>query len=306
MQMETMYAAHYRRSGMPAVIDLPDVVSGLCEAAAAAHPLRYAAAGQQRRAVERQEREMLAAFAAILTITTSDAARLLALGLTSVHVPLAITPPPDEDLAPGRSGSPVARPLRVLFVASFAHLPNRAAAAFLLDRVVTALAGRALACELTLAGRRAAEWAATARAAGSAVGGFGSVKVDFISDPPDLAPLYRRADVVVAPLAFGGGTKNKTLEAMAWGLPVVGTPQAFTGLPENLRGVAWLETPLDADVLARTLARLAADSALRERLGRAGRAYVLAEHTQAHVDALMDAVYERVLGAAAGAAGGPA
>jgi len=31
VQVETMYAVHYRRAGLPAVIDLPDVVSGLLE-----------------------------------------------------------------------------------------------------------------------------------------------------------------------------------------------------------------------------------------------------------------------------------
>jgi len=80
---------------------------------------------------------------------------------------------------------------------------------------------------------------------------------------------------------------------------VVGTPQAFTGLPSALAGAAFVQTPLDAGAMADALARLAADAALRERLGRAARAYVLAEHSQARVDAAMDDVYERVLGTGA-------
>ena len=125
------------------------------------------------------------------------------------------------------------------------------------------------------------------------------VSLEVVSDPHDLAPLYRRADVVIVPLAFGGGTKNKTLEAMGWSRPIVGSPQAFTGLPDELRGVAYVQTPLDADAMAGALARLAADAALRERIGRAARTYVLAEHSQARVDAAIDEVYERVLGAGA-------
>jgi len=31
--LETMYAVHYRTSALPTIVDLPDVVSGLCEAA---------------------------------------------------------------------------------------------------------------------------------------------------------------------------------------------------------------------------------------------------------------------------------
>ena len=100
---------------------------------------------------------------------------------------------------------------------------------------------------------------------------------------PDLAPLYRKADIVLAPIPFGGGTKNKTLEAMAWSRAVVGTPQAFTGI--SMRpGVAFLPVPLDAAIVAHAVARLAARPDLRGAMGAAGRAYVVANHTQDIVD----------------------
>jgi len=38
------------------------------------------------------------------------------------------------------------------------------------------------------------------------------------------------ADVLIAPLRWGGGTKIKTLEYMAAGKPIIGTPEAFKGL----------------------------------------------------------------------------
>jgi len=302
VQVETMYAVHYRRAGLPAVIDLPDVVSGLCVAAAAARPLRYAAARPQGRAAERVERERLAAFAAILTINAADAARLRALGLEPTTVPLAVEVPDEAGLA---ATGPA--PLHVLFVASFEHLPNREAARFIARRLVPALRRRAVPARVTVAGRGARDMSLPAgeeRAASPATASQ-RVTLEVVSDPLSLAPLYRRADVVIVPLAFGGGTKNKTLEAMGWSRPVVGSAQAFTGLPDELRGVAYVQTPLDADAMADALARLAADAALRERLGRAGREYVLAEHTQARVDAVIDEVYERVLRTGAGAAGAP-
>jgi polysaccharide biosynthesis protein PslH len=292
VQLETMYAVHYRRAGLPAVIDLPDVVSGLCHAAAAARPLRYALARPQGRAVARVERELLAAFAAILTINSADAARLRALGLEPTTVPLAVQVPDEAEL--GATGP---APLHVLFVANFEHLPNREAARFITGRLVPALRRRGEAARVTVAGRGArdvglSEGVSRAETSGSALPG---VRLEVVGDPPDLAPLYCTADAVIVPLAFGGGTKNKTLEAMSWSRPVVGSAQAFTGLPDELRGVAFVQTPLDADAMADALARLAADAALRERIGRTGRAYVLAEHTQARVDAAIDEVYERVL-----------
>ena len=134
VQLETMYAVHYRRAGLPTVIDLPDVVSGLCYAAAAARPLRYAAARLQGRAVTRVERELLAAFAAILTINDADAGRLRALGLEPTTVPLAVAVPDEAEL----EATDPSAPLRVLFVASFEHLPNREAARFIVGRLAPA------------------------------------------------------------------------------------------------------------------------------------------------------------------------
>jgi glycosyltransferase involved in cell wall biosynthesis len=47
---------------------------------------------------------------------------------------------------------------------------------------------------------------------------------------PDLVPYYRQADVVVAPLRAGSGTRLKILEAMARGRVVVSTSLAAEGL----------------------------------------------------------------------------
>ena len=47
---------------------------------------------------------------------------------------------------------------------------------------------------------------------------------------PDVRDYYQQADVFVVPLRTGGGTKVKTLEAMAMGLPVVSTSVGAQGL----------------------------------------------------------------------------
>jgi glycosyltransferase involved in cell wall biosynthesis len=48
---------------------------------------------------------------------------------------------------------------------------------------------------------------------------------------PDVKPYLEKADVFVNPVQLGGGTKLKTLEAMAMGLPIVSTPSGIQGLP---------------------------------------------------------------------------
>ncbi|HEV2694887.1 MAG TPA: glycosyltransferase [Verrucomicrobiae bacterium] len=54
--------------------------------------------------------------------------------------------------------------------------------------------------------------------------------VELHANPESLAEFYQRADMAVVPLAEGGGTRIKILEAMAAGLPVVATSVAVEGL----------------------------------------------------------------------------
>lgn len=51
-----------------------------------------------------------------------------------------------------------------------------------------------------------------------------------IANPLDIRDVYSQADVFVVPLRLGGGTKLKTLEAMAMALPVVSTSVGAQGL----------------------------------------------------------------------------
>jgi glycosyltransferase involved in cell wall biosynthesis/peptidoglycan/xylan/chitin deacetylase (PgdA/CDA1 family) len=99
---------------------------------------------------------------------------------------------------------------------------------------------------------------------------------------PDVVRLLSESDIAVLashPTRDGRreGIPVALMEAMAAGLPVVAT--AISGIPELVDdGVTGLLVPSgDARALADALARLAADHALRQRMGRAGRARVLAE-----------------------------
>lgn len=76
-------------------------------------------------------------------------------------------------------------------------------------------------------GREAPVWLRRAAGAG----------VTLIFDAQGLDALYQSTHLVAAPLPHGGGTKNGTLEAMAWGLPVMSPPPAFTGLSRLNRHV---------------------------------------------------------------------
>ncbi len=123
------------------------------------------------------------------------------------------------------SGSePEAR--RLLFIGSFAHLPNLLALEYFLKEVWPRLEpGFALH---VIAGARAEYFVdfyknrvrVDLKAPGVETEGFVS----------DVRDAYRRAELVLAPLTASAGTNIKVLEAMAMGRVVVSTPAGVNGL----------------------------------------------------------------------------
>lgn len=128
--------------------------------------------------------------------------------------------------------------------------------------------------------RRALERRAQARVPGHAHF-LGSV------DAAMLHALYARADLFVHAPRYEGSSLV-TLEAMAHGLPVLGTRAG--GIPDKVRDgeTGRLVAPGDAEGLASALAELAADPARRLEMGRRGRA-------RAEADFAWESIIERVL-----------
>ena len=97
------------------------------------------------------------------------------------------------------------------------------------------------------------------------------VRVIFTGELPDARPAYAAMDIFVLPSAqpepFGG----VVMEAMALGLPVVGT--AIGGTTEQIAEgeTGLLVPPADPERLADAIAELAQSPELRARLGTAGR-----------------------------------
>ncbi len=108
----------------------------------------------------------------------------------------------------------------------------------------------------------------------------------------DLNAHLNRSAVFVAPLRFAAGIQNKVLEAMAAGRPVVTTSLINDGLgAEPGRQILVAD---DAKAIARQIAGLLADPALREQIGSAGRQFVEQRYSWAHALARMRAIEERL------------
>ncbi len=149
-----------------------------------------------------QDRELYAAMGGVNLVTVP-------LGMDADAITPVWAPPPDG-------------PEEHLFVGSFQHRPNRLAARLLLRDVWPLVRRQRPGAVLVLAGRGSEEFLAEEPAEGVRAVGF----VD------DLADLYRRSRLFVAPLPEGGGIKIKILEAMARGIPVVTTEVGAEGIAD--------------------------------------------------------------------------
>jgi len=103
-------------------------------------------------------------------------------------------------------------------------------------------------------------------------------QVSFLGAREDVASVMAGLDVLVQPNRGPEGLGRSILEAMASAVPVVVVDR--WGPRELVRDgeTGLLVPPLDVPALAERMVTLARNPALRARLGRAGRAWVTAEH----------------------------
>jgi polysaccharide biosynthesis protein PslH len=274
VHLEGFYALPYASAEITSVAALHDVFSDYCRLARRAHPLRFCFAPLQRLAYRRTEHRWLSELDAVIAINDLDRRLLAANGIAAVTVPFAMRLPP---LAPARSTNGV---VRLLFVGTFETTTNRACVRFLERRIAPSLDRGRIPYVLTIAGRGAGPLSRPTTAA----------RIVYVADPPDLDDFYDHADIALAPVAYGGGTKTKTLEAMSHALPVVGTPAAFSGI-DGRAGTTYVECPLDAREITTAILDLAGDPQRRLSIGSAARKHIEARHTQTAVEAAITAVY---------------
>ena len=142
----------------------------------------------------------------------------------------------------------------VLFTGLFSYYPNADAARRLCGQVLPRVARRVPAVRFVLAGAHPPRW--LRKLAGPRVVVTGRVE--------DMRPLFWDATVFAMPLAIGGGTRGKALDAMAARLPIVSTTLGCEGLNVVNEHEALIRD--EPDAFADAIVRLIEDEALRKRL----------------------------------------
>jgi GT2 family glycosyltransferase/glycosyltransferase involved in cell wall biosynthesis len=192
----------------------------------------------------------------VVTMSEKDRALISRAGFARSH---AAVIPNGADLERFRPGFREPDQRRLLFIGSFAHLPNVLATEFFLCQVWPQLAGATLhiiagALHEYFLRRYADRVRVDLRQPGVEVEGFVA----------DVRPAYERATLVIAPLVASAGTNIKILEAMAMGKAVISTPAGVNGL-DLAPGEDFLLAK-DASEMAEAIEGLLRDPAKRTRL----------------------------------------
>ncbi|GBR68732.1 hypothetical protein AA103587_0957 [Gluconobacter kanchanaburiensis NBRC 103587] len=193
----------------------------------------------------------------VITHSSEEAAILRRLVPTAVvhQVPWSIDLRTDAEQPIERQG--------VLFLGHYGHAPNVDAAQWLVREIMPRVWAERSDIKCILAGSAMPE--AVRRLAGESVEIAGYV--------PDLGTFFNRVMLSVAPLRFGAGIKGKVLDSLGSGVPCVMSDIAAEGMMLPIE-LLTLQTPTDANAIARQILQLHENRAEYEQLRQAGLAMI--------------------------------
>ena len=229
--------------------------------------------------LKRYEQHYCQKFSDLVVTTEEDLKQMAELsGKERIHV---ISNGVDLDVFTMRSQDPGGQSL--VFIGAMDNLPNSDAVTFLAKEIFPLVREKYPQATLSLVGARP-------NAAVKSLGELPGVTVT--GRVPEMRPYLHESTVCVVPMRTGYGIKNKTLEAMAAGIPVVASDRGLEGLAVDGEAV-----PLRAlraaspTEYAMAIGRLFDSTALRQQLSENGRALIEQEYTWA----IAGAQYEKVL-----------
>jgi len=155
----------------------------------------------------------------------------------------------------------------LVFCAKLDYFPNRDAALYFARCVWPVVRARRPELQLDIVGSRPPKIVRL-------FDGKDNIRV--IASVPDVRPFLGRAWVALCPIRIRAGIQNKMLEAMALGVPLIATSICCPGL--QVEAGKHLLVADGPEQFASAIELLLDDVTLREKLIRAGRAYVERRH----------------------------
>jgi glycosyltransferase involved in cell wall biosynthesis len=211
------------------------------------------------------ERRYCSAFDLIVTVSDDDAAYVRQ-HYGAEHVVTRRLPIDAAYWHPSAQADRI-EPDLLVFTGLMSHPPNVDAAIYMARDVLPLIRARRPGARLRIVGRHpTAEVQALAALPG----------VEVTGEVPDVRPHLEEAAVVVVPLRYGSGSRQKILEAWAMRKCVISTTVGAEGL-DGVDGVHLVVADAAADFAAAVL-RALGDDAWRGSLCTSGRAIVLDRH----------------------------
>jgi GT2 family glycosyltransferase/glycosyltransferase involved in cell wall biosynthesis len=205
--------------------------------------------------VSNSERELLHSFHPELDVRV----------VSNIHVPVDTSP-----VLAGRRD--------LVFVGNYQHVPNTDAARWAATEIMPVVRRSVPDATLQLVGAHMPP--EIERLAGPGVEAPGWM--------PDIAPCYRQARAVIAPLRFGAGVKGKIAEAIEFGVPVIATTVAIEGM--DLVDGADVLVADDAEAFAAACVELLVDDELWRRLAAHGQASLAKQFSPARAREVFESI----------------
>ncbi|MDR3762578.1 MAG: glycosyltransferase family 4 protein [Acidobacteriota bacterium] len=214
----------------------------------------------------------------VVVTSAMDAERL-----AQIAAPVRPVVIPNGVEVPGVAAASV--PRRIVFTGNMSWPPNEDAAEFFVREVLPRVRRQYPQAEFWIVG-------SSPSLRVEALGGVPGVTVT--GKVPVLAEYIATAEVYVSPLRFGAGVKNKILEAMAVGVPIVATPISLSGTP-LVSGRHLLQAEGPAEIAA-AIGKVFDDPALETSLAREAREEIQRHYTWECIASQFEAVYQAARG----------
>ncbi|MEL6816354.1 MAG: glycosyltransferase [Cyanobacteria bacterium J06598_3] len=277
---EAYVPADIGKSIPKSVVNIHSSVYGTC-----AHQLAGKTAEQPLRdrinlpLLKRYERRYCQKFSNLVVTTADDKAQMAKLsGKESIAV---IPNGVDLEMFTPRPQDPGGQSL--VFIGAMDNLPNIDSVTFLANEIFPLVQAKYPHATLSLVGARPNQQV-------QALGAQSNVTVT--GRVPEMTPYLHESTVCVVPMRTGYGIKNKTLEAMAAGVPVVASDRGLEGLAVDGPTIPLRAMRANsADEYAAAIGQLFDSADLRATLSANGRALIEEEYTWA----IAGQQYEQVL-----------